>query len=217
MRRSILITLSTLGVLISLLGSTGLFAALVDTADTGSSFVESKPIAGSADLKLAQASGSSCGTFDDDLATGLFSATNLEPNGGGPYNVLCVKNEGSQTVDLTVSVFDLVDSETGCTGDEQDYGDAPCGTQGELSGVLIVRIFPLDCATNDSIAGTITTSLATMVGTPADLLDLTPGQITCYGFIPALPDYPVTPEVQRAQSDRSTWRFRFTGTAPAAP
>jgi hypothetical protein len=56
-------------------------------------------------------------------------------------------------------------------------------------------------------------SLATLEGTPFVLLDLPPNDVRCYGFDAFLPDPPITDAVQVAQSDRSTWRYRFTGSA----
>ena len=56
MRRSVLGSLAALGVVVCGLGGTGLFAALTDTARGGPNSVESAPLAGSADIQLADAS-----------------------------------------------------------------------------------------------------------------------------------------------------------------
>ena len=223
MRRSSLITISALGLVICLFGGTGLFAALQDTATTGQNEAETAPLAGSADLQLAEIvpdtalpGFTACGTWVEDLATGLFDAQNLTPGGGGASNKVCIRNVGSQTVGLTLDAFDLTDTELACTGDEADYGDLTCGSgAGELSAVLQIRVSPESCADNSPLGSSETVALADLDGTPVVLLNLVPNDIRCYGFSAALPDPPVTDAVQRAQSDRSTWRFRFIGTAPA--
>ena len=56
MRRSALITLAALGGLICLIGGTGLFAALTDSARSGTNSLESGALAGSADIQLSNAS-----------------------------------------------------------------------------------------------------------------------------------------------------------------
>lgn len=223
MRRSSLITISALGLVICLLGGTGLFAALQDTADTGQNRAETLPLAGSADLQLATLvpdpalpGFTMCGEWVENLATGLFDAQNLTPGGGGPSNKLCIRNVGSQTVGLTLAAIDVTDTELECTGDEADYGDASCGTgAGELSSVLSVRVDPMSCADNEGLGGNQTVLLADLDDTPMVLLDLPPTTTRCYGFSASLPDLPVTAAVQIAQTDRVTWAFRFTGTAPA--
>ena len=85
MRRSLLLTTSVLGLLICLIGGTGLFASLSDSAHTGTNTIESKGLPSSSDLKLATATYStsfSCDTFSDDLATGLFDFSDMNPSLG---------------------------------------------------------------------------------------------------------------------------------------
>ena len=116
----------------------------------------------------------------------------------------------------TSDAFDLTDTELACTGDEADYNDLTCGSgAGELSAVLHIRIPPESCADNSPLGSSDTAALADLVATPVTLLNLVPDDVRCYGFSATLPDPPVTDAVQRAQSDRSTWRFRFVGSAPA--
>jgi hypothetical protein len=129
MRRSILLTTSALGLLICLLGSAGLFAALTDTADTDINHVDTAPLAGSADLQLSPINGSNgCGTWADDLTTGLVSATDVALPGTAPSVGFCIRNIGSQSVSTAVTVIDLTDTEMGAsTGDDQDYLDVTFG------------------------------------------------------------------------------------------
>ena len=79
MRRPFLLTVTALGLVVCLVGSTGLFAALTDTAATGTNQVTTPGLASSADIQLAFDEGTpgspTCGAFSDDLATGLFDFT----------------------------------------------------------------------------------------------------------------------------------------------
>lgn len=215
MRRSILITLATLGSLICLLGGTGLFAALNDTATTGPSSVQSGAQAGSVDLKLATLGTGGCGENVDDLATGFFDASGLQPGGGGPSAAFCVVNVGSQVTALTVKAFALTDEEVGCTGDEADYNDASCGTgDGELSAVLDVRFDQTDCAQQyDGIVAS--KNVAQLVDDALALADLQPNVTACYAISASIPDSYPAAALQRAQSDRTSWRLRFFGVVAA--
>jgi hypothetical protein len=214
MRRSILLTLAALGLMVCGLGSTGLFAALSDVARTGTNSIDSAPIAGSADLQLATYDRmfDQCGTFSDDLETGLLTATDVAPAGGGT-GFFCIQNVGSRAVDLTVLAEDLVDVDDACTGDEADYGDSTCGSgAGELSGALDIQ-FVSDCCNPCTAAFTTTTGLASLVDTATALAPLDPGQVTCYDVRATLGSGTPTTAVQIAQSDSVTWRFRFDGVA----
>lgn len=210
MRRSSLITISALGLVICLLGGTGLFAALTDTATTGTNTVESGAQAGSVDLQLAVGA-SPCGTFTDDLASGLFTYSGLVPGGGGPQTAFCIKNAGSQVTAVTVRAFALEDTEVDCTGDEEDYGDATCGSGvGELSAVVDVRFDQTDC--DQMYAGIVVSrNLAALVDEPLALADLAPDVPACYAVgVSMASTYPAT-ALQIAQSDQTTWRFQFDG------
>jgi len=222
MRRSFLITVTTLGVLICLLGGAGLFAALTDTADTGPNTVETAPLAGSADLKLATVvpdpmvpMTSMCGDYVDDLVTGLFSATNVTP-GGGPSNFICIKNVGSQPVSLSAAAIDLVDTDLGCTGDEADYGDPACDADdpGELSAVLDIRFDTIDCSFTMYGGPVFSDNLAALVGSPLTLADaLATDAVACFSVSAIEMSSYATAALQVAQSDSASWRFRFTGQA----
>lgn len=54
-----------------------------------------------------------CETFTENLTTMLFDAADVQ--GGDAFSTnLCVKSVGSAQVSLSMTVIDLVDSETGC-------------------------------------------------------------------------------------------------------
>lgn len=221
MRRSFLLTVSSLGLLISLLGSTGLFAALTDSAFTGENQVDSAPLDGSADLQLATAAfvglDLECGTFDDDLATGLIMATDL-PELMQVQSYFCIRNVGSQPVDLTAGAIDLVQADPACTGDEADLGDASCGDpgdDGELAAVLNLLWQTSPTCDNSGwvpVSPGASGTLADHVAGPVDLASLASGQSRCLQLGATIAHETAT-LVQVAQSDSATWRFRFTGTA----
>jgi hypothetical protein len=220
-----------LGALITLLGGTGIFAVFSDRATTGSNDVTSGALGHAADLQIATAAVDSgaltCDAFSDDLATGFFSLTDLQPSTGDSYRgYFCLKNVGSSAVNLTASTIELNDLDTGCTGDEAAFGDTTCGggQTGELSDVLVAAIAELDCDTATYVAQTTSASLAALaspvglpvggiVGRPAG--DLSPGQTACYFIELRYPDSTPEVDVQVAQSDTVAWRFAFDGTVPS--
>lgn len=218
MRRSSLSTLALLGALICLIGGTGLFAALTDTARTGTNTVDSAALAGSADIQLATAvmdpfPAITCGSFSEDLATGFFTASDVQP-GYGDIEFFCIKNVGSQTVTLSGMADELTDVDFACTGDEGILGDATCGNNGagELSDVLVVSYIVYACATGGgSGQGIVLRANATaQVALPGTLAA---GATACLSVDIVYPATSPAAAVQKAQSDRVTWRFKFTAQA----
>lgn len=219
MRRSLLLTTSVLGLLICLIGGTGLFAALTDSAHTGTNSIDTGSLPSSADLKLATATYDqnqfTCGTFDDDLATGLITYSDFPADGFGTGNALCIKNEGSQTVSLSAAVDQLTDVDLQCTGDEAEY-DNSCGNDGagELSSVLDVTLGDYDCATVNQLHIYQPGMLSSFAQSPLAMDTIAAGATRCFIIgvdinslaVPAV-------DKQRAQTDKSTWRFVFTGQA----
>lgn len=220
MRRPLLLTLIALGSLVCLIGSTGLFAALTDTARTGTNQVDSGQLAGSADIQLATAttegSAVQCGTFSDDLATALVTASDVQVNWSPIATFLCIQNIGSQPVTLSVMVDELVDTDTACTGDEAVYDTTTCGGNqlGELSTVLGVQYDRIDCSTSAVISTAALTLKAN--ATEADAAGtLASGATGCLQIIMSYPSWHTPAEIQMAQSDRATWRFQFIADAAA--
>lgn len=225
MRRSILLTLSALGLVVTLVGGTGLFAALVDTADTGENEITTDGLAGSADLQLAffgpdisdpdPNAPHVCGEYSENLTSGLFTV-NPAALPSTVAGTLCVRNVGAQTVTLDVRAIDLEDRDPECTGDEVEYGDLDCGTvgaqDGELAGIVSIQLQPTDCVgglTGPLFGGV----LSNLVQQPLGLLpDLGSDAVTCYAIEAFVGTGYSTAEQQVAQSDSVTWKFRFTGT-----
>jgi hypothetical protein len=224
MRRTSLLTVSAIGLLVCLLGGSGLFAALVDMADTGPNTITTAPLPGSADLQLApiipdpsDPAQNVCGTFSDNLATGLFSVASGTP----PFsasNSICVRNVGSQAVSISVGAFDLTDVDTACTGDEAAAGDLSCGGSadgsGELSEVVNVIFFNADCTGSPTAGDYGLNTLDTLVGTVIPLsASLASNGTVCYYVEAGLGAGATSTQLQVAQSDSTAWRFRFEGVA----
>ena len=107
---------------------------------------------------------------------------------------------------------ELTDLDIGCTGDEEANGDATCGgdAAGELASVLDVTVgwdaCPFGMPTNGSPASTLLASATTPITLPTLAIDET----ICLQIAVAYPATGAAPEaLQRAQTDRVTWRFRF--------
>jgi hypothetical protein len=218
MRRSVLITVAVLGGLVCLLGGTVLFSALQDSARTGTNSVESAAAAASADIQLATATLNgntiTCGAFSDNLSSGLVTATEVSPGYASGAQAFCIKNVGSQPVTLSALVDELTDVDFDCTGDEAANGDATCGGDklGELSSVLGTGYSTRDCVTGNATLA-LGPSIKDHETTPQPLGTLAAAATGCFSLFVNYP--PATPAtaVQTAQSDRATWRFKFTGQA----
>lgn len=216
MRRPLLLTLAALGGLISLVGGAGgMFAALSDTASTGTNSVSSAPLAASADLQLATASSIGgaveCGTFSENLTTAVFTVSDMAAPSMSGRGLLCVRNVGSRTVTLSALASELLDTDVACTGDEEVSGDTTCGGNqaGEMSPLLDNYLYPIACATASGSGGSAT--LASMATTPRALGTVSPGTTVCL-YTEIFYAYSATDvQKQTAQSDRVTWRYAFTG------
>jgi hypothetical protein len=217
MRRSALVTVAVLGGLVCLLGGTVLFSALQDTARTGTNSVESAALGSSADIQLATATRNggtvSCGTFSENLTSGLFTATGVTPHYNSRVD-FCIKNVGSQPVTLSALADELTDVDVACTGDEAANGDATCGGDqlGELSSVLLVSYMTEECSTAEGPVSPKTT-LKNNETTPHALGTLGAGAYFCYAVFLEYSPTATAAATQAAQSDRVTWRFKFTAQA----
>ncbi|MGZ8781972.1 MAG: hypothetical protein ACXWZB_00565 [Gaiellaceae bacterium] len=217
MRRSALITAVVLGTLVCLLGGTVLYSALQDTARTGTNSVDSAALTASADIQLARgtfnAGNVDCGTFSEDLTSGLYTVTGVSPGYSALSEFVCIKNVGSQQVTLSALADELTDVDFACTGDEALHGDTTCGGDlaGELSNVLRVEYSTVTCQnTGGSGSSPFLKDNATI---PHALGTLAAAATGCYSARILYPSTTVGTAVQTAQSDRATWRFKFTAQA----
>ena len=215
MRRPVLITVAVLGILVALIGGTGLFAALTDTARTGTNTVDSAALAASADIRLANATRDgggpiTCGAYSDNLASGFFTVADVGPGWPGQTAHFCIKNVGSQNVGIWPRADELTDTDTDCTGDEALY-DTTCGgnTAGELSNVLFTSYtWWNDCSATGGSGASI--KLADNTVAPAvGLGSLAPGAVACLTASILYAGTAPSEDIQKAQSDRSTWRYAF--------
>lgn len=214
MRRPVLVTLVVLGSLISLLGSTGLFAALTDTAETGVNSVDSAALASSADIQLAEWSGS-CGAFSENLSTALITASDVTP-GDTMSGEFCIRNVGSQSVNLSTGALIQGNFDPECTGDEAIY-DETCGGDlaGELGSNLAVQVVLIQCGNGELIGGLANTgTLSDMAVTPINhAFSLGEATTACFSIAVAYPASTADDAVQMAQSDLITWKFVFIADA----
>jgi hypothetical protein len=222
MRRPLLTSIAALGGVITLAGTTGVFAVFNDRATTGSNSVGTASLPRAADLKIASGTLTAldgqpwtvaCGTYVDDLETGTITLADAVPGGGFGGDFMCLKNSGSQTVDVTTSAIDVSDLDTGCTGDESGVDDT-CGSDettglsqaGELGSLVGISMITASCSdANQGGAGlgAVNAIAKRTVGS------LTPGQVICVRFDASY--NPTESQAQIAQSDTVTWRFAFDG------
>lgn len=216
-RRSALLSVALLGGFVCLIGGSVLFSALQDTARTGTNSAESAALAASADIQIATAtrtgSTTNCSTFSENLTTALFTITGVSPGFASSSEYLCLKNVGSQQVTLSGLADELADVDFDCTGDETLHGDTTCGGDlaGELSDVLRADYGVVDCQTAAGIGGA-SVLLNANATEPANLGTLASGATGCLA-LRVLYGIHTPAEQQAAQSDRVTWRFKFTAQA----
>jgi len=222
-RRPLLTSIAALGGVITLASTTGVFATFSDRSTTGTNTFATKDLPRAAALQIATGSATtgsiwsiSCGTYSDDLQTGLITLSDVTPNQATDSGFVCLKNAGSATVDLTTSVIDVTDLDTDCTGDEATV-DSTCGIDetiqapqaGELSPLITLTMTAADCSdVNQGGRG---------LGALPDVTDVSvasmaPGDVLCVGFTSRY--FPTDAQAQAAQSDTATWRFAFDGTVP---
>jgi hypothetical protein len=220
MRRPVLVTVAILGLVIVLIGGTGLFAALTDTARTGTNQVDSAGLAASADIQLATATREYpgpivCGTYSENLTSGFFTVADVAPGySSSNPTFFCIKNVGSQSVTLWPSADELTDTDTACTGDESLAGDTTCGSGvGELSSVLTVFYVVETCAGGGGagFASKLKDNATVATALPGTLA---PGAQQCFSTsLGYFASESTATQIQQAQSDRVTWRFKFRAEA----
>jgi len=225
-RRSVLITIMALGSVVTLTAVNGVFAVFTDRATTGTNSASSRSEPRSADIQIAegirdpQTGTIVCGTFDDDLTSGIVTATDMAPLGNAAFSNLCLKNVGSRQVDLTASVIDLVDTDHACTGDEAVL-DSTCGDgqEGEFSAQLGVGVGRQVLSGDSCHSGELSLNsgdtdprtIGALSTTPLVVTSLAPGAGWCLTI--SLQDRAQGNAATISQSDTSTWRFAIDATA----
>lgn len=160
------------------------------------------------DIEVAVREGGKCRMFAENLPA-LFSGAGIQPGERAPRVDVCVRNRGRMDARLTLAIFERVEAETGCTGDEPSV-DVTCGAAqaGELGRnlVLILTTQP-DCK---GPAGTpVEVNLITLESAPAVLSPtLRSNRTDCVGL--QVEHRPTSDEATAAaQTDTVTWRFAF--------
>lgn len=214
MRRPLLISLMTLGLVVTAVGGMGVFAPFTDRATTGTNTVTSGERPRAADLDLAWNVDSifecDTATFVDDSTTAGVSAADAQP-GFQATTAYCLKNNGSAALTVSVTPIDLVDTDTACTGDEAAAGDATCGgdAAGELSSVLVFDVSVVDCVSGSgpvpTFGGFLSDTQTVAVGT------VQPGATVCGSITVRYPNNRPATDVLQAQTDTATWRYAFDG------
>ena len=203
-RRPLLISLSALGTVTALLGGVGIFADAFDRSTTGQNSIETSAYE-ELDLQMAAVDADGqCGTFSDDLATGVIT---MESGEETALADVCLRNIGERSGSVRMGLLDLVDSDPACSGEEGTI-DPTCGgdQQGELSEVATTaasgcRTDPYGFAT-----GALTFDALASGGT--ELADLAAGEtlVVCLGAS-SITDDPL--QRRLSQTDRLTWRYAF--------
>ena len=212
MRRPLALSLMVLGLVVTLIGGTGLFAPFTDRAATGVNSVTSGERPKAADLKLALVASldeCSTATYSDNITTPGISATDAQP-GYKQYIYFCLKNAGSAELDVSLNVIDLANVDVDCTGDEAVV-DTTCGADGagELGSVLhnYANLFPCDVGAGTNYVGGFLSDL------PSIRFFLLPaGAVWCGSIETFYPLNRTADEVLRAQTDKVTWKYAFDGT-----
>lgn len=219
MQRQLLRVVLVLGVLVTLVGGTGLYAVFSDQASTGTNQVDSGAVARAADLQIATGHLSpgpvDCGTFVEDLTVGVITMTDAQP-GSVTNGTFCLKNAGTASLGVTMTASNIVNIELDCSGDEASVDDTcDAGRAGELSPNLVVVVTEALCASSDP-TNSSSSALDDLVGAPIILRGGTaigPGATYCGYWTVIYPDSTKPDLVQLAQTDRATWAFTFVGTA----
>lgn len=212
MRRPLALSLIVLGLVVTLIGGTGLFAPFTDRATTGVNSVTSGERPRAADLKLAfPRTTTDCvgETFFDNVTTPGISAIDAQP-GFRDVTPFCLQNAGSAELAISVTVVDLTNVDVDCTGDES-FVDTSCGGDGagELGSVLFFNVnqFPCGGGLGTSWFGG---SLSDAAVTSMSLLSA--GATWCGSIETFYPLNRTADEVLRAQTDKVTWKYAFDGT-----
>lgn len=235
MGRHSLRIIMVLGALVTVVGGTGIFAVFTDQATTGTNSVTSGSRAHAADLQISDGvvvggavdcDPDQSGTYDEDLTTGLFSVTGMQPGDPAVEAYVCLYNAGSADLSLVASVLDVVDEDVSCTGDEAAAGDTSCGSApagqppsaGELGSVLALQIETMNCGDNSVAFPLQSNSVVNWVANPVPFVTidgdpLVAGEVMCLRFLAFYPSSTPETSIQLAQSDRVQWRLAFDGTA----
>jgi hypothetical protein len=162
-RRRLLGGIIGLGLVFNGVSATGVLAPVSDVARTGvqeKEHVETGVFApaGTVDLQLATNRDGSCGPFSDDLATPVFSVSDITDTWFQQTRWLCIRNAGTDAVRVGVRVLggSLVFTDTECSPGE-DAEPGGCTDDGLSSSleweVAVLGFGPVGCPDMDEMIG----------------------------------------------------------------
>jgi predicted ribosomally synthesized peptide with SipW-like signal peptide len=229
-RRRLLVVTAIVGLLAAAVGSGTTLAAFTDTATTGASgdvndldHLETAPVdiaVNAADITIARYPvDPACGAFRDDLLLSILQVEAVEPGATGLAsdfgNGICVRNDGTEPVSVTLRASDITSWEVTCEAAEGavDPQGATCGDLGEAApyveylGVVLDTVTdPNACPLNPVVDGPYVP-----LAQPMEAFSLDPGEIACVGldlgYRPADAEAAVI-----AQTDRARWRWTIDST-----
>jgi hypothetical protein len=219
MRRPLALALIVLGLVVTLIGGTGIFAPFTDTATTGVNSLTSGARPRAADIQLAWAvpgylTCADPGTYAENSTTPGFSALNVQP-GYNAFINFCLRNVGTGTTGINVRVIDRIDTETDCTGDESEAGDATCGTGvGELSSVIVGQVYRINCTNGSNLLVTGLGPLGNDPNVNAAGWTMAPDEIFCGTMQVTYLTSTALADVLKAQTDNVTWKYQFVSNVP---
>ncbi len=219
------------GVVMTMATVLGVFAALTDTAETGTLQATSTGLSESINLQIdntgaISSSSTNCATrttYVDSQTVVPLSWTNAA-EGGTFTRFICLKNTGVEVAQMSISLHGVVNTDTGCTGDEIDFDATSCGTgAGELGPNLQAEIQKVGtsdtsnvlCNESD-ISGAVNSYSTIVNATSPRTLDtlsangkIQPNTYACYRITMEYPTSVSDTNVQKAQSDKVEWQFQF--------
>jgi hypothetical protein len=219
-RRSLTLSVIVLGLVLTLVGGTGLFAAFTDTASTGTNSLTSGVRPRAADIQIVwpalnTADCAQPGNYVENSTTPGHTASDVQP-GFVDKQGFCVRNVGVGVSGIAFRVIDRVETDIACTGDEAAAGDATCGGDqpGELGSVLAVNVSKFNCLTGDLLLNTGNGPLGNDPNTSQPEWTLGPSETWCGEVMVWYLDGTTLTDGLRAQSDRVTWKYQFVATVP---
>ena len=160
------------------------------------------------EVEVSVREGGKCRPFAEQLPA-LFTVGGMQAGERTPRVDVCVRNRGHMAARLTLAIFERVESEAGCTGDEPSVdGTCGAGQAGDLGGNLVVIVTTQpDC--RGPTATPIDVSLVALESVPAVLSPaLRANRTDCIGL--QIEHRPMSDEAaSAAQTDTVSWRFAF--------
>jgi hypothetical protein len=219
--RRLLAATMTLGLLVTGIGFTGIYAVFTDRATTGENSVTTDQEPRVADIRIASVDApGDCATADytEDLLTGIVNANSVRPGWADDPAYLCFRNVGASDITLSTRAIDVTDVDIACTGDEEAAGDESCGEdgEGELAAHLNLVTQFVSCTTGTPDQGTAG-AFSAFVAQSLPAGQITSGATRCFEVVVSYPEPSDPIDAQLAQSDEVTWRFAFDAVPVPAP